>query len=114
ASACASSSIRRISSFFASCADMPAICSRRRRSSPISFSRSTSRSATVFSRLEELEFSVEHGFSLGKTTLFAFDLRSTSADIELEILAELDQLFFAGDERALHEALRLTFGLADD
>ena len=88
ASACASSSIRRISSVFASWADMPAICSSRRRSSATSFSSSSSRVCTSFSRrpkslarpthfavplLDRLRSPIERALPLADTTLLDLD-----------------------------------------
>ena len=64
--------------------------------------------------LEQLELAVEHVLALDEPALFALDLFAASAHFALEVLAELDQLFLAGDDRALPEVLRLALGVADD
>ena len=130
ASACASSSIRRISSAFASCgrhaghllepaalfADqllelllalgdgLLAAAEVARRGVPSSLSRCSSssnlRSSTVF--------------ALGDAALFALDLFAAAADLDFQLLAELDELFLSGDDGALPQVLGFALGVADD
>ena len=119
ASACASSSSRRISSALASCADMPAICSRRRRSSATSLSSSSSRVCTqllaapevaraladlAVALLHELELAVERALALADAALLLLHRHAARAELLLGRLAELHHLFLAGDDRALARA----------
>ena len=64
--------------------------------------------------LEDVELAIERGLAVLDPFLFALDLFATATGFDLPVLAELDQLFLAGNQRALSERFRLTLGLTDD
>ena len=52
--------------------------------------------------------------ALGKASLLAFDFFAPRAGFALEVLPQLDELFFAGDEGTLPEVLRFALGFGDE
>ncbi len=61
--------------------------------------------------IERVELAVELGLPLLDAPLFAFHLFAAAAGLELERLAELDQLFLARDDGALAQVFRFTLGV---
>ena len=64
--------------------------------------------------VEHLELPVEHGVALGDAALFALDFLAPAANLLLEVLAQSDHLFLAGDDGSLAEIVRVSLGVADD
>ena len=69
---------------------------------PAAFASTVARAlADVFvALLEELELAVEHVLALGHSSLVALHFFATSANLDLEVFSELDQLLFSRHHRA--------------
>src|SRR5436190_2774602 len=64
--------------------------------------------------IEDVEFAIERTLPVDDSLLLAFHFRPPAAHFDLELLAQLDQLFLAGDHRALSQRFGFPLGLADD
>src|SRR5205085_8441621 len=63
---------------------------------------------------EHLDLSVENGLLLGGSPLVGLDLFPSAPDLELRLLAKLDDLLFPGDQRGLLEVVGFALGVGDD
>jgi hypothetical protein len=106
---------------------MPAICSSRRRSSPSSRSSSLRASAwpsrggrnrwrgvrLAVALLDGFGAALERALALTDSPLLGLDATPARSQLELRRLAQLDQLFLAGEHGALAHGLGLSLGVLD-
>jgi hypothetical protein len=64
--------------------------------------------------LEDVRLAIEHRLALVDPALFAFDLFAPAAYLRLEFLAQSDELFLTGNDRALSQILGFALAFRDD
>ena len=86
----------------------------RRPSSPSGRARCARRPTSLSRCSSTSNFRSSVRLALLDAPLFALDFLAPAARLDLPVLAELDQLFLAGDHRALSQRFGFALGFADD